>query len=146
MKAAAALDVGDDFAGWHVETAGGSYVLLARSGAEGAVASWDGGETDALVLAVAHDPDGELQQLVCLAGKKLRIGGIQVTEGSFDELEIVRGVEEVAVRYEGEGALKLVMPWPVKGLNSGPEGAQATSGEQGAVLVLPGPGYYELSL
>ena len=126
VKEAAALDVGDDFAGWHVETAGGSHDLLARSGAEGAVASWDGGETDALFLATARGTDGTLRQLVSLRGKALRSGGIRVAEGDFEELEIVRGVEEVAIRYEGEGALKLVMPW--------------------GVLVLPEPGLYEMRL
>ncbi len=118
---------------------------MAKSGAEDAVASWDDGETDALLLATARSADGTLRQLVCLRGKVLRSGGVRVTEGGFEHLEITGEDEQITVRYEGEGALKLVVPWPVKGFKSGPEGAQVRKGEQRAVLVLPGPGAYEMT-
>jgi len=146
IKQALARDIGDDFGGWHVETSGGSYDLMAKNGAEDAVGSWRDGETDALLLATARGTDGMLRQLVSLHGTVLRSGGIHVTEGNFEKLEIAMGMDEVAVRYEGEGDLELVVPWGVRSLKSGPEGAQSSRGAQGTLLLLPESGYYELSL
>ncbi len=145
IKQASALQPGDGYLGWHVETPDASYDFVARSGAEPTSASWDGSETDALLLATAFTAEGELRQLISLSGSDMRVAGIEITEGDFASLEIAKDGPEVQVSYGGDGPLKLMVPWPLGTVTAGPQGATIAGAEHGTLLELPVPGRYALT-
>ncbi len=145
LRQASALQPGAGYLGWHVATASGEYDFIARSEAEATRASWERGATDALLFAAAFTAEGELRQLICLNGSRLRAAGIEVAEGDFAALELGRTAAGVAVNYTGEGPLKLVLPWRLTAVTAGSEGATLHEAEAGTLLALPEMGRYALA-
>jgi len=139
VENAATLSPGRGHLGWQVTTGTGVHLFIMAKAKRALKASWERGSTDAQVLAMSLSKSGDLRELVCIEGELLKTNGVEVVEGAFDVLHVVKVADEVKLRYEGTGTLRIVLPWRAKTVSTGngpPPKMRRT--EQGMLLELTG--------